>query len=255
MSHIKRMLGILALVIAMGTSESFVSTIGAQETKQREPLVGRVEEMAGGGEPLLPQDLLKGGAGDGSIPLAGGVAQSGTLPLTLKGQWEGNVKITQMDTYPAIHPEPYCQQFIDEIKRYFHLGKNGSIELRFAPTAEGKIAVDSSNVRFFRGLAIGLTSQVSPALVQPGTNVPSTVRNDVQELGAERVEQVRIDYVRIVDQWNRPIHAGFTEVSTEYQLRAPRRMRVKILNIDYDQSGKPLWKCLMEGDARRWSSD
>ena len=255
MSCKHRMVEVLALVVAMGMSHSFVSAAGAQETRQRPPLVGRVEELAGGGEPLLPRDLLQGGARDGAIPLEGNVAQSGSLPLTLKGQWEGSVKITQMDTYPALHPEPYCQEFIGEIKRYFHLGKSGSIELRFGPAADGKIAVDSSNVRFFRGLGIGLTSQVSPALVPPGTNVPSTVRNDVQELGAERVEQVRIDYVRIVDQWRRPIHAGFTEVSAQYQLRAPRRIRVKILNIDYDQSGKPLWKCLMEGDARRWSSD
>ncbi len=245
---------ILALVTAIVLGEGLFCPVNPQETGKQAPLVGRVEEIAGGAEPLLPRDLLKGGAQDSAFPLTGGVGQSGTLPLALRGQWDGNVRITQLETYPDLHPEPYCQQFIGEIKRYFRLGKSGAIGLKFAPGRDGKLMVDSSNVRFFRGLGIGLTSQVSAALVPPGTNVPSTIRNDVQELGTDRVEQVRIDYVRIVDQWRRPLHAGFTEVSALYQMKAPKRIRVKILNIDYDQSGKPLWKCLMEGDARRWSS-
>lgn len=245
--------GTLALFAAALLGAGLFSPANPQETNKLAPLVGRVEEIAGGAEPLLPRDLLKGGAGE--ISISGGVAQSGTLPLALRGQWDGDVKITQLETYQDLHPEPYCLQFINEIRRYFRLGKSGSISLKFAPGRDGRLAVESSNVRFFRGLAIGLTSETSPALIPPGTNVPSTIKNDVQELGTDRVEQVRIDYVRILDEWRQPLHAGFTEVSALYQMQAPRRIRVKILNIDYDQSGKPLWKCLMEGDARRWSSE
>src|SRR5215813_3576139 len=133
MSRINRLVEVLVLVVALSTSGCFLDGARAQDTRQREPLVGRVEEIAGGGQPLLPRDLLEGGAAS----LETGVKQSGTLPLAFKGQWEGNVKITQMDIYPAQHPEPYCQQFIAEIKRYFRLGKNGILELRFAPTTDG----------------------------------------------------------------------------------------------------------------------
>lgn len=222
-----------------------------QDIKQPKVLYGRVEEVAGGGTPRLPQDLLQGGAGEDTWSL--GVDQTASLPPAYQGEWDGSVRITQMDTYPDLHPEPYCLRFIEEIKDSFRLGKTGRLTLKFQLGPDGKLRVASSDVWFTRGLRVQLTTQVSPALVPGGTNLPTTVINDIQELGADRVEQVRIDRVRIVDGWRRPIHYGFTEVSAVYQIVAPKRMRIKILNVDYDHSGKPLWKTLMEGEARRWS--
>ncbi|HEY9868945.1 MAG TPA: hypothetical protein V6D08_07245 [Candidatus Obscuribacterales bacterium] len=250
MSSLKK----VAFVLAFGLPFIFHATAPAygQEIKQPKVLYGRVEEIAGGGEPRLPQELLRGGTGQDTWRL--GVDQAASLPPALKGEWDGSVKITQMDTYPDLHREPYCLRFIEEIKNSFRLGKTGRLTLKFQLGPDGKLRVASSDVWFAHGLRVQLTTHVSPALVPGGTNLPTTVKNDVQELGADRVEQVRIDQVRIVDGWRRAIHYGFTEVSAVYQIVAPKRMRIKILNVDYDQSGKPLWKTLMEGEARRWSS-
>lgn len=226
----------------------------ADEVPARPPLVGRVETFAGTAEPVLPGNLLGlTGRQDGRA-LEGGLSESGALPDDLRGEWYGKITISQMDTYPAMHQEPYCQSFIAEIDRFFHQGQNGQISLAFETRRNGRLGVATSDALFGRGLRVMLTAQEGPALVPGGTNLPRTVRDDVAQLDGNRIEQTRIDLVSIVDKARRRlIHSGFTEVTADYQIVAPRRMRVKILNVDYDQDGKPLWKALMEGELRRWS--
>ena len=96
-----------------------------------------------------------------------------------------------------------------------------------------------------------LTSAKGPALLPGGTNLPSTVRNEVNLLDKNRIEQTRFDQVTIVGDDGRTIHTGFSEVSAFYQIAAPRRLKIKILSVDYDSNGKPLWKSLMAGEATR----
>jgi hypothetical protein len=69
--------------------------------------------------------------------------------------------------------------------------------------------------------------------------------------GDSSAEQTRVDRVHIVDDLNMPIAGGFSEISATYTLTAPRRMDLKILEIDYDHRGKPLWKILLKGTATR----
>ena len=249
------LLAALTLVASAFTTACHSARAEESPPSARPPLVGRVEAVGGGGEPQLPMDLLKGTYDQANgIPYRAGVDQTGSLPADMRGEWDGTVKITQLQTYPELHPEPYCQQFIQEIDHFFKLGKGGQINLKFAERGDGVITVKSSDVYFSGGLRIELANTSGPALVPGGYNVPTPVKNSVSELGPGRVEQTRVDYVRIVDRERRPIHDGYTEVSALYQIVGPRRLRMKIVNIDYDQQGKPLWKTLMEGEARRWSS-
>lgn len=213
----------------------------AQAQESRVPLKGRVEAVESGADPSLPSDLLRGYAG----------AAESSLPPSLRGTWYGTVHISQMDTYPSLHPEPYCQAFISEVVQQFHVGQKGRIVLEIQPSESGNISLVSSDVRFSRGFGIQLTSGTGPALVPGGMNLPRTVKNEVVELGQDRIEQTRIDFVRIVDEMRRTIHTGFSEVTALYQLTGRRRIALKILSVDYDREGKPLWKSLMEGDASR----
>jgi hypothetical protein len=223
----------------------------SQEATQRAPLTGRVEAFSGAAEPVLPSDLL--GNPQTNRALSGEATQSGSLPASLKGEWFGRVSITQMDSYPALHPEPYCQSFIQEIGHYFQAGKSGQLSMQFEQRPSGELTVASSDIFFARGLKMMLTTQTGPALVAGGTNIPRPVRNEVTQLTDGRYEQMRIDYVTIIDnRFRRPIHSGYTEVTAEYNVVTPRRMRIKILNVDYDQHGKPLWRALMEGELRHW---
>lgn len=229
------------------------SLSAAPETNKPTRLYGRVEKVAGGEDPRLPDDL-QNTMQQGGFRFEAHAEQSASLPESLKGQWDGKVVISQMQTYPHLHPEPYCQQFIKEIGQQFSLGKSGRITLAFHNIGNGKVTVASSDIWFAHGLKVMLTCNVTPALVRGGTNLPRPVRNDVTTLGADRIEQTRIDYVQIVNRYRQLIHTGFTEVSALYHIKAPKRMYIKILNVDYDAQGKPLWKVLMEGEAIRWSS-
>lgn len=218
---------------------------------QRTPLTGRVEAFSGAAEPVLPSDLLKSARTNRA--LSGEASQSGSLPPNLRGEWFGRVSITQMDSYPALHPEPYCQSFIQEIGNYFQTGKAGQLSMQFEQLPSGKLTVASSDVFFARGLKMMLTAHTGPALVAGGTNIARPVKNEVTQLTDNRYEQMRIDYVTIVDnRLRRPIHSGYTEVTAQYNIISPRRMRIRILNVDYDQEGKPLWRALMEGELRHW---
>jgi hypothetical protein len=74
----------------------------------------------------------------------------------------------------------------------------------------------------------------------------------VTELPGNRVEHTRIDFTRILDESSgQPVQQGYTEVSAQYEQRAPKRIRVKLLNVDYDRDGQPLWKALLEGEATK----
>jgi len=239
-------------LLIIATILSHLLVVHADEQTQRQPLTGRVEAFSGGAEPVLPSDLL--GSVNSRNPISTSISESGTLPQNLRGEWFGRITISQMDTYPNLHPEPYCQRFIQEISHYFESGKSGQLSLQFEPRSDGSLAVASSDIFFSRGLKVALTAQPAPALVAGGTNMPRPVRNDVTMLTDNRIEQTRIDYVTIVEtRFRRPIHYGFTEVTAQYQIVAPRRMKIRILNVDYDQDGKPLWRALMEGELRRWT--
>jgi hypothetical protein len=178
--------------------------------------------------------------------------QQTSLPLSLQGMWYGKIKVTQMDTYPSLHyGEAYCQAFIREINRYFSVGQEGKLGLKFQRTGNAPLRVAASDVWFRHGLRVQLTTFSGPALVPGGINLPYTLRDEVLTLAKDRFEQTRVDAVRIVDHQGALLHSGFTEVSALYDLIASRKMRIKLLNIDYDQQGKPLWKVLMQGEATR----
>ncbi len=152
------------------------------------------------------------------------------------------------------HKDWYSRRFLEEVERFFKLGKRGWIELLIAEEPDGLIQVRASDVVFSGGLRLKLTTTYGPALVPGGINLLYPLRNRVTALGVDAVEQTRIDEVAIVDKWRRLLHQGFSEISALYQQKTARRIRIKVLNIDYGADGTPLWKVLMEGEARRWSS-
>lgn len=217
----------------------------AQDAPGKAPLQGRVETIQSGQDPELPADLLQKNARISEDEHAN------SLPADLNGRWYGTVQIEQMETYPHLHPEPYCQSFIGEIGRWFHLGQKGKIILELRRSNQQGVSLVSSDVLFGHGLKLKLNSTSGPALVPGGTNMPRTVRNNVVVLGPTRVEQTRIDYITIIDDFRRPLHSGFSETTSLYELVAPKHIKVKLLSVDYDQDGKPLWKSIMAGEATK----
>ncbi len=208
-------------------------------------MLGRVEAIEFGAEPVLPADLLRARTTEGAFA-------KGPVSDAFCGKWWGSVSIKCLQSYPEQHGgEPYCLQFIVETQRYFKYGKRGQIVLSFLRGADGALVLDTSDVSFARGLKIQLTTSRGPALVSGGFNMPLTVSNDLSQLTPRTIEQTRIDAVTVVDRLGTAVHSGFTEVSCLLKLEAPRRMHLKILNIDYDQDGKPLWKVFLEGQALR----
>ena len=210
-------------------------------SKSATPLTGRVETFESA-EPVLPADVLNGGAS----------TESQNLPAAFKGKWYGTVKIARMSTYEQSHRDrQYAQQFIHEIVDFFHPQQRGHITLQISPDARGGLKLDSSDVVFSGGVSLQLTTGKGPALVRGGFNLPHTVRDRVTQFADNQCEQARFDAVTIVDKDGKVLQTGFTEVSALYTLKAPRRMQIKLLDIDYDESGHPLWKALLEGEATR----
>ena len=219
----------------------------AQDAVEPAPLQGRVEAIEGGANLTLPTDILRSGlqttCSEGPRP---------GLPSSLKGRWYGTIHITQMDTFPQLHVgEPYCTDFIQAIEKYFHRDQRGQIVFEITANDNNYVSLASSDVWFGHGLRVQLTSSKGPALVEGGTNLPRTLRDDVSLLDQNRVEQSRYDFVTIVDDSGQMIHSGFSEVTALYVIAAPRRLKIKILSVDYDRTGKPLWKSLMTGEATR----
>lgn len=206
--------------------------------EQSKPLEGRVERVEAGAEPLLPSDLVLDGSATASAP----------LPISLRGKWFGSVKIIQMDTYPTVHTnEPYCEQMITEIGKVFEKGMKGELQLDIVPDGTGGTKIGSSDIFFGRRGKLNLTTHRGPGLVQGLYHIPVTIKNEVKNLSPKVVEQSRYDAVQIVTADNTYVERGFSEVSSQYNHQAPGRLLVKILNVDYDKQGKPLWKALMEG--------
>jgi hypothetical protein len=207
-----------------------------------EPLEGRVEVLERSPQPSLPEGFLSGSA----------TLTDDAMPEEFAGKWYGDVKVMQMQTFPHLHPDPYGQQFITEILRFVKPEQHGQIMLEFKNDRNGVLRLLSSDVILRGGVRLELDSQRGPALVRGGTNIPRTVVNRVTKLPDQTVEQTRLDNVTIVDQLGRPIRYGHTEVTAAYTLKGPRKMSIKLLNIDYSQEGAPLWKVLLKGEARRW---
>jgi hypothetical protein len=203
-------------------------------------LEGRVETSSAGSAPKLPDDLI-----------VGGLKERAHLPASLCGKWYGTLHITQIETYPQLHSDAYSQQFIDEINKHFYKGKSAQLILEIKDTAGGA-TVAANDLYLARGFRIKLTTTPGAALVPGGRNYPSTVKETVTELPGNRVEHTRIDFTRIVDAFSgAPLQQGYTEVSALYEQRAPKRIRIKLLNVDYDKERQPLWKVLFQGEATK----
>jgi hypothetical protein len=223
---------------------SFVWTIillvVASDGYAQVPIQGRVETFSPGSAPKLPEDFL-----------VGGLEERAHLPASLCGKWYGTLHITQIETYPELHRDAYSRQFIDEINKHFYKGKSAQLILEIKNTAGGA-TVAASDLYLARGFRIKLTTTPGAALVPGGRNYPSTVREMVTELSGNRIEHTRIDFTRIVDEISgQPLQQGYTEVSAVYEQRAPKRIRIKLLNVDYDKERQPLWKVLFEGEATK----
>ena len=81
--------------------------------------------------------------------------------------------------------------------------------------------------------------------------MPRTLQDIITPVSENRCEQARFDAISIVDKSGSLLQTGFTEVSATYTLNGPRRMHIRLLDVDYDASGHALWKALIEGDATR----
>lgn len=204
-------------------------------------LEGRVEKIEQGEQPAISRDLLEAG-----------VSESNGLPASMRGKWYGTVEVAQVETYPDLHPgAAYWAEFMNEAKQLFTTKKPGQIVLDIKENRAGVMCISSSDVVLRGGMKLQFTHGRGPALVRGGFNQPTTVTDKVTAHGDSSAEQTRIDQVSIVDARGNLIQRGYSEISASYNLISTRKMALKILEIDYDESGKPLWKILLRGTATR----
>lgn len=201
---------------------------------------GRVEAVEQSTEPHFPAEYLQPNA-----------PASDPIPDQLAGQWYGNVEIAQLEMYPQLYAgHPYWTQFVQELSGFFHLHQPGKVTLLFKRHKNGTVTLLSSDVWLKRGGRLQMTSGKGPAVVRGGFNMPVTVADKVRAK-AGVVDQTRIDKVSIVNNKGNQIQHGYSEISAHYELQSPRRMTLKLLEIDYDDQHKPLWKVLLRGTATR----
>lgn len=212
---------------------------GGNGSRIRAPLEGRVEVLENTERPTLPHQ--------------GSAEYDEEMPVEFAGKWYGDVKVLQMQTFPELHAgDEYAQEFIREIGRFVHLNQPGQITLIFKRNQIGLLELSSSDVILKGRVRLELSCMRGPALVRGGYNVPRIAMNRINRLPDQSVEQTRLDKVTIVDELGRPIRRGFTEISASFKLVSERKMVIKLLDIDYDQDGVPLWKVLLKGEARRF---
>lgn len=203
-------------------------------------LEGRVDKIEHGEIPALPQELL-----------SAGISHEG-LPEALMGSWYGAVEIAQVETYPHLHAgSPYWTAFIGEATKLFVPGNRGKVVLLLKRDRTGAVRVLSSDVILRGRMKLQFTSGRAPALVPGGWNNPTTITDVVRPIGETCFEQTRVDEVDITNATGMRIQNGFSEISATYTLVSPRKMSLRILEVDYNESGKPLWKVLIKGTATR----
>jgi hypothetical protein len=204
------------------------------------PYEGRVETVEHGSQPQFPHEYL-----------APGMIANDAMPDELAGKWYGNVEVAQLETYPQLHAaHPYWSQFVDGVSNFFHLKQTGQLMLQFKRQKNGIVTLLNSDVWMKGGARLQLTSGKGSAVVRGGFNLPTTVADKVRTKPGV-VDQTRIDEVSIVDRDGHQVQHGFSEISAHYALVSPRKMSVKLLEIDYDEAHKPLWKVLIRGTATR----
>lgn len=212
-----------------------------QSARPKAPLEGRVEVLRQQSEPSLPDYLLNGG-----------VRQIETLPIELTGKWYGTIHVAQMQTFPGGHSnDPYWNEFIAQITSFVKPNQRGEVTLHFKTDPSGTLQLSSSDVILRGGTRLQLTSGKGPALVRGGFNWPETMANRVTLLPNSIAEQTRLDRVAILNDRGQLIKQGYTEISASYELKSPRSILVKLIEIDYDEMRHPLWKVVLEGQARR----
>jgi hypothetical protein len=205
-------------------------------------LEGRVEAVEQSPQPEFPSDILRAGT------------TCDTITDGFSGKWYGDVKVTQLMMYPQPHVmHPYCMRFIQEYNQLFGLGESGKVVLWFLKDRSGRINLQTSNVNMENRMKLRFTKGRSSgkALVPGGRDVTNTIA-DYTRVVDNSVEQTRIDDVSVIDEnFGQEIHHGYTEISAHYTLIAPKRMQVKLLEVDYDAQHIPLSKILIVGTATR----
>jgi hypothetical protein len=206
-----------------------------------ETYFGRVETVEQGSAPKFPSDILEGGA------------REEVFPDELLGRWYGRVEVAQLATYDELHgANRYGQAFIREVRDLFKVGQPGQVVLDFKKNARGEVVLTTSDVILRGRLKLRFTADGTRGngIVRGTHNYPRTVANRVHTVGTV-VDQTRIDQVHVVDDYRNPVQTGYTEISAQYALTAPKRMSIKLLEVDYDSNNNPLWKILIRGTASR----
>lgn len=201
---------------------------------------GRVELIEEGEQPRLSEQLLHAGV------------STGGFPEEMRGTWYGDVEIAQIETYPQLHSSSaYWTEFVRQAGALFTVHRPGKIVLQFKKDKDGRVHLLSSDAVMRGRMKLQFTSGRGPALIPGGFNEPNTITNLITVQSDSSVEQTRVDQVNIVASNGAVIQRGLSEISALYRRTEPRKMAVKILEIDYDEQGQPLWKILLRGTATR----
>jgi hypothetical protein len=199
---------------------------------------GRVETVEQGSEPQFPAEVLNGHAA------------LDRMPPELAGSWYGKVEVAQLETYQP--GTAYGASFVAEVIKLFRVGQPGQVVLLFKRAKNGEVTLLSSDVILKGGMKLQMTSGKGRAAVPGGFNVPRTVADRIRSQPEKQsIEETRIDDVNIVDSAGNRIQHGYTEISAQYVLISPKRMSLKLLEVDYDDEHRPLWKILIRGTASR----
>lgn len=175
---------------------------------------------------------------------------SARFPAEIRGKWAGSVQITRLTAYPSMHREPADIRFIQEAIGAFQQGDIARVGVRFAEE-KGKMAAGLSDAVFPNRYKIKLTQKAGPALLPDCVNHIQSVRDTVQQTANDVFEQNRVDKVDVVRSDGAVVQSGYNETDITYRIVSPKLLEMKIVNVDYAASRKPLWLVVMHGYLRK----
>jgi hypothetical protein len=248
------------IFLAILATNLFSFAAQSQEPTTQEPIVGRIELTVKEGKPTLPEEILYGGTTHKKTAPPKHLsakeqekimANREAIFNNFGGEWHGLVRITSMRVFPAYHKSRFWQRFITEIEHFFHVKQIGKMGVTFKQKEDNITHLMNSDIKFLRGAQITLSEHAGESMVEGAWSIPSTIKNQARRLSNKRVEQSRYDHVLFVDQYEHPIAEGYTELTGDYELIKPNTMQVKVMNVDYNEEGNPLWECIIEGKVIR----
>jgi len=244
----------------------------AQAAYTTQLLKGRIEQIFGQSDPRMPsvneldartekidQRLIDKKLAPNRVPPG-----LKTFPALLRGEWTGDLKVTQIECTEAYWKALPVEAQLEE--QFFQIGKLGHSKFRFFADRNAismsppvvQFAVNSQEAVLFskKGVKI-LFMEADEASGRPWRSnsgechfTAQLVKNEVTQLAPAIVEQDTLVHALLVNEKTQLQTKYYSEHVFRFEKRGSFEMRVQVAEVCYGPDGK-LWKrMLLEGDLK-----